>query len=1125
MPLNALVCRAESYRIAPTRTATADAPGKDMLKVAESMQKSEPVVTPQGRWRLRRVAALSLGGVAVLCVAAGALYWQATRSSITLGYLTERVEATIAQRLPGQAKVNVGSTAFSYRSGQGLTLRIKDLDILLPGMATVSITELSTVSNASALLGSHIDLQSVTVSGVEIDVSAAPVALDEGNTADLVRRVVLAFMEQVIRSDGLMRDAGLREVVVRDASVRLEGGSGSVPRGVRIGEANWVPLSPNRSKAWVQIVGESGEGWDLTVERRKTQLGNAVVSIELEDVPISALAPRLAAGSAGPYFRSAVTLQARMARGDDGRFLGLRGALSTGEGEVSVTGQDEMHVSSTALNFVLGEEGDRINLPRGEFRTLAGGVAFDGVADMAERGHMTVVASILNGSLPTPIGEERSIPLVGGSMVARVNFADLGIDIEHLNVVTPDGTASAIGQASLGGRTPGVSFALSMTEISAAAIRALWPPFVADKLREWFDVNVKAGTVGPATLQVALPPDHIGPRNRGKVLPRYGLIGSLPFRSGAFSPIKTFPLIGNAAGEITFANATATIVAQSGAVGVPGKGTLDAAGTTLVIPELGRLQPRGDLHLELAGPAAALAQLSDIPPLSIAGKRGIVADDLTGQAALSLDANIPLNDALFTDVIPTFRLALEDFSSASPIDGRTIAEANVVLEGSPRSYTVKGEGVLDGYQATVDLIEGTAAPDQSAVTVTLDDAARERMGFGFGKLVSGPIQTYLMNTGELGQQVALDLKQARISLPFLGWEKGPGVPATASFVMNKSDAGTRLTKFLLSGKGFEARGELSIGPDGRLQDMTLERVALRPGDQLSATVKSDGGGYDVDVRGSVLDARGILHGAGSGSFGGDADIFPVRVALNVDVMRGQNDVSLSGVKGTMTITRRGLDAVSLKGNANSGDPFEWTLTRDGDTRTLRLFSNAGGALIRFAGIYSRVVGGSMVLDYSGTVGGGGSGVLVMRDFRVVNEAALQRVLEPASPRAGMVHSYTPTGDEHQFSQLKIPFTQQGWVITVDDAALRGALLGATASGTINVPDGNLALSGTLIPAFGINNIAGSIPLIGAILGGGRDEGLLGITYKLFGSLDSPQLVMNPISAIAPGIFRKIFEYR
>ena len=66
----------------------------------------------------------------------------------------------------------------------------------------------------------------------------------------------------------------------------------------------------------------------------------------------------------------------------------------------------------------------------------------------------------------------------------------------------------------------------------------------------------------------------------------------------------------------------------------------------------------------------------------------------------------------------------------------------------------------------------------------------------------------------------------------------------------------------------------------------------------------------------------------------------------------------------------------------------------------------------------------------------------------------------------------------------------------------------------------MAISGAFIPAFGLNNMPGSIPLLGALFGG-RNEGLFGITYRLFGPLDEPQLTMNPISALAPGIFRKI----
>jgi len=58
----------------------------------------------------------------------------------------------------------------------------------------------------------------------------------------------------------------------------------------------------------------------------------------------------------------------------------------------------------------------------------------------------------------------------------------------------------------------------------------------------------------------------------------------------------------------------------------------------------------------------------------------------------------------------------------------------------------------------------------------------------------------------------------------------------------------------------------------------------------------------------------------------------------------------------------------------------------------------------------------------------------------------------------------------------------------------------------------------------LNRIFGEIPIIGQILGNGRDRGLIGITFRVVGPFDQPRLEVNPISAIAPGIFRQIFEY-
>ena len=44
------------------------------------------------------------------------------------------------------------------------------------------------------------------------------------------------------------------------------------------------------------------------------------------------------------------------------------------------------------------------------------------------------------------------------------------------------------------------------------------------------------------------------------------------------------------------------------------------------------------------------------------------------------------------------------------------------------------------------------------------------------------------------------------------------------------------------------------------------------------------------------------------------------------------------------------------------------------------------------------------------------------------------------------------------------------------------------------------------------------------VGGGSNEGLIGVTYEVVGTPGQPVLRVNPISAMAPGVLRKIFEF-
>jgi hypothetical protein len=86
------------------------------------------------------------------------------------------------------------------------------------------------------------------------------------------------------------------------------------------------------------------------------------------------------------------------------------------------------------------------------------------------------------------------------------------------------------------------------------------------------------------------------------------------------------------------------------------------------------------------------------------------------------------------------------------------------------------------------------------------------------------------------------------------------------------------------------------------------------------------------------------------------------------------------------------------------------------------------------------------------------------------------------------------------------------------------MIGATIEGSIDYPGNQVCMSGTFVPAYGLNNIPAQIPLFGLLLGGDSNEGVIGVTYEVVGTPDKPSMRVNPISAMMPGLFRKIFEF-
>jgi hypothetical protein len=97
-------------------------------------------------------------------------------------------------------------------------------------------------------------------------------------------------------------------------------------------------------------------------------------------------------------------------------------------------------------------------------------------------------------------------------------------------------------------------------------------------------------------------------------------------------------------------------------------------------------------------------------------------------------------------------------------------------------------------------------------------------------------------------------------------------------------------------------------------------------------------------------------------------------------------------------------------------------------------------------------------------------------------------------------------------------------VTFTEGRMSGPSLGLTGSGAYELTRDNLDVDGVLVPSPTLNlSFLSEVPLIGDLLASRRGEGMFAMTYAINGPAGAPRVGVNPVSALAPGIFRRIFE--
>jgi hypothetical protein len=329
---------------------------------------------------------------------------------------------------------------------------------------------------------------------------------------------------------------------------------------------------------------------------------------------------------------------------------------------------------------------------------------------------------------------------------------------------------------------------------------------------------------------------------------------------------------------------------------------------------------------------------------------------------------------------------------------------------------------------------------------------------------------------------------------------------------------------VVEGGGVSIKGSLEVDQNGDLLNANFPTYAPSDGDKTSLKAERGADGIvKVMMRGDVFDGRGFLKSAISGK---EAD--PKSKSRNIDL---DIDLKLGAVAGFNGEALRSVDSkfsrrngivrnFTLSGKVGRDTPVTADLRGRGQAQgrdVIVLQTNDAGAFFRFTDMYSKVTGGQLelALEPPTVEPSAKEGLINVRGFSIKGEASLDRVAAGGS---------TGTQSGVSFTALRAEFTRQNGQLTIRDGVVKGPMVGATIEGSIDTVANQVRMSGTFVPMYGLNNMFGQIPVLGLFLGNGNNEGLIGVTYEVVGTPGAPVLRVNPISAIFPGVTRKIMEF-
>jgi uncharacterized protein DUF3971 len=1122
------------------------------------------------RW-VRRLAIVLASLVVVFGGCFGGLWLWLGTGPINLDVATPWLASAIAENIGHGNTVEVGGTQIERAGRIRIAVRIRDIIVRDRDHAIVASAPKAEVRlSGSALLMGRLRAESLNLVDAELAVRITPDGYVTVSTGDNARPLATGvaskkeagiaptFPRQVAPPAAATPPSPARPAAAPSGpestqsgllagldwldSLSLTGLDGQSLNEIGLKNGNLIVDDQQRGNKWnfqnislslrrpsgggiAFSVGEEGrQAWSLRVVVGPPANGVRSVDIRADKVSTSNILLALRVKDLTYSANLPLSGELKGELGRDGLPTYFRGKITAGSGDIidSDTPDYPMAIDSAEVN-VEWDAGRRVLLA--PFKIVSGQNRITLLAHLEPpNDNVTDWQLGFSGGTILLAGIDNEPPLIFNRIAVAMRFET---DKRRVLLTQADFSNGEIGVAGTGSvdysAEPRLTLGFAGTPMSATALKRIWPTLVVPEVREWVIDRVDRGTVQRVEIGVNSPVRNLS--RKGPPIPEDGLNVNIVANNVTVRPVDDLPSVRDADLKAHVTGRTATVTIGQGIADTPAGRKINISDFVFEVPDMAPKPSPARARFRIDGPVPAVAEVLASDKLSEFSATLVDPNASKGSVLATVTLGLPIKRELTrADTTYAITADLGGFSADRLVMNQKLEANSLKVVANNQGYQVKGDVKINGQAATLEYRKPSEGDADIKLLATLDEASRARFGFDLTPAVSGNIPVKLVGKigGDTRMGIDADLTGLKLDNILPGWVKQSGKSTRATFNVVQKPQSTRLEDIVIEGGGVSIKGSIEVDQNGDLLNVNFPTYSPSEGDKTSLRAdRGPDGVLRVTMRGDVFDGRGFLK---STIFGKESDTRSRIKGVDFDL-----DVKLGAVAGYFGEALRSVEAkVSRRNGTIRSLTFASKLGRDtpvtADLRgrgqgheVIYLDTNDAGAFLRFTDTYSKVLGGQLqlALDPPTVEPSAKEGLLNVKDFSVKGEAAIDRLAAGAA-----------TGNQSgiAFTRLRAEFTRQNGQLMIREGVLKGPSIGGTIEGSIDYAANQVRMSGTFVPIYGLNNIFGQIPVFGLFLGGGSNEGLFGVTYEVVGTPDKPTLRVNPISAIFPGVARKIWDF-